>query len=138
MSDNNKRKDFDNKTLPEPKKRKLSHNDDKYKEEILDRVNNLNNVYITLLNSIWNMKKYDHYENIYRNEEYDLITLLRSNDYSEKYIDKYLNHTFKILPLDYIDNTDDMKKFLNRGKKFIYERTGDSSTDEDSDMEMNN
>jgi ATP-dependent Lon protease len=136
MSDNNnnKRKDFDNKNLPDSKKRKLSHTDDKYKEEILDRVHTLNTIYITLLDSIWNIKKYNYYENIYRNEEYDLITLLRKNNYSERYIDKYLNHRFKKLPLDYIDNTEDMQLFLNRGKKFIYEVT-DNSTDEDSDQE---
>lgn len=87
-----------------------------------------NELYLSLVTNIDNQEEYEYFYNIYRNEEFDLV---RTNSGKKmlKKIQKKLNHTFGVLPLDKFDNNDFEK--LDE----MYVEIDITDEDEDSDMD---
>lgn len=88
---------------------KLKKIDNKKNKSMKNNDNNLstlfNDLYLSLISNIDNKEEYEYFFNIYRNEEYDIV---RKNN-SKKIISnlqKDLNHTFGILPLDRFNEKD--------------------------------
>lgn len=99
---NNKRNfsDFSDNDNNNDNKRKKFNNIDNILNE---KVNVLNKTYLLLLENFKNNELYSKYENVYRNEEFDIVTLLKNHKLVEDYLSKFpLNHIFKVLPLDKI------------------------------------
>ena len=66
-----------------------------------EKAKELNNIYLHLLENIKNNKKYSEFENMYRNEEMDIVQLLTEQSLVEEDMNMFnLNHTFQVLPLD--------------------------------------
>jgi ATP-dependent Lon protease len=109
------------------KRRKI--NDDLY-DELKERVAIINELYLKLLKSLHNKSDYLFYENIYRNEEMDIVNILKHKNKSLRYMDKNfkLNHEFQILPLDKIN----LDEFLKNIEEIDEEET---ETDETYDPE---
>lgn len=96
-------------TKPPKKKMKMSRKPNKNTiiKNIKPFVDKLNELYMELLMSIQDDVMYDRLENIYRNEEYDLIMLLKDYQTGESLLTEKsvgLNHTFKVLPLDKVSD----------------------------------
>lgn len=101
----------------ENKKMKNKHFDNRKLSEVF------NELYLCLVSNIDNKEEYDYFFNIYKNEEYDYV-----NKHSKKSVEKLqksLNHTFGILPLDRF-NSKDYDKLEE-----IYEMEIDEDEDED-------
>jgi len=101
------------------KKRKLNNKD--FSER-------LNETYLNLISSLENSEEYEHFLNLYRNEEFDFIHMNKKVKTVTQIqnFQKLLNHTFGILPLDRFDDSDYEK----------LELTDSSSSTEDSDEEI--
>lgn len=64
-----------------------------------------NELYLCLVTNIDNKEEYEYFYNMYRNEEYDLVSSNNGKKTVNK-IQKKLNHSFGILPLDRFNNND--------------------------------
>jgi len=114
------------------KKRKLTKENSN--DDLLDilkaKAQVLNHTYLKLLDYTHSSKKYSQYENMYRNEEMDIVSLLKKEMCFPEFMNKEhigLNHVFRILPLDKVNKKD---------LEDIVEDIGDEdSIDEDSDLE---
>lgn len=94
---NDKLKKYNNKN--ENKKNK--HN----KQEHQELITKFNELYLCLITNVDNKEEYTYFYNMYRNEEYDLLTSHNGKKVLSK-IQKKLNHSFGILPLDKFNNKD--------------------------------
>ena len=65
------------------KRRRFNHNDN-FKDILRKEAEKLNSIYLKLLKHINNHKKYRYYENKYRNEEYDIVSMLKNDAVSHQ------------------------------------------------------
>ena len=122
--------DSKNKDERPSKKRKIS-NQDNIIDLLKAKAQVLNHTYLKLLENI-KSKKYAIYENKYRNEEMDIMEILKKNMFLPEYMNKEeigLNHLFTVLPLDKVN-----KKDLEDDVEDIDEED-EETTEEDSDIE---
>ena len=121
---------------PPQKRMKLTRKPNKNTiiKNIKPNVDKLNEIYMELLMNIQDEVIYDNLENIYRNEEYDLISLLDEYKTTEELLKGVkFNHTFKILPLDKVTNEEYDLLLTNLNLK--EETYTDEDSDEDYDVE---
>ena len=137
-NNNNKRKrsdDDENVNHPPIKRRKTfsTHQIKKaFDNLLLVKASGLNGIYLQLLQNVNNQKRYRELENLYKNEEMEIINLLLQNSYKIDSLNdkKYsLNHTFQNLPLDKVKGTFQNEEDVEEIDEEILE------TDEDSDLE---
>ena len=100
----------ENKEEKPSKKRKLTKfNRDDFLDLLRSKAQNLNQIYLKLLEYTHTQKRYIQYENKYRNEEMDIVILLKREMYFPEMMNRGkigLNHTFAILPLDKVNKAD--------------------------------
>jgi ATP-dependent Lon protease len=99
-----------------------------FKMMLNTKIKKLNLVYLDLTYSVNHKKDYRHFENMYRNEEMEIVYLLAQENLTPDYLndDKFgLNHYFQILPLDKI----------GKKKKKPLIIIDEEEIDEDSDIE---
>ena len=86
------------------KRRKFNKKDGSFK----DFAERLNEIYLSLISSLEDKEEYEHFQNMYRNEEFDYMNYNKKpmNDHQMKKLQKLLNHTFGILPLDRFNEKD--------------------------------
>jgi len=97
---------------------------EKYDEMSIEQ--KLNELYLYLISNLDNKDEYDYFLNMYRNEEFDIVSRKNSKKYISK-LQQKLNHNFGILPLDKFKETDFEK--LNEYQEM------DIDTDSDEDYE---
>ena len=107
-------------------KLKKYNNNNKTKEEKQEEnITKFNELYLCLVTNIDNKDEYEYFYNMYRNEEYDLLNNYNGKKLVTK-IQKKLNHSFGILPLD---------RFNNKDYEKLNEIYVDMDIDEDSENE---
>ena len=124
----------ENKNERPNKKRKLNKgfiNRDDFMDLLRTKAQFLNHTYLKLLEYTHTHKNYSQYENQYRNEEMDIITLLKKEMYLPEIMNNEevgLNHVFQVLPLDKV-NKEDLKTDIEDINK-----EDEYASDEDSDF----
>ena len=111
------------------KRRKFNKKDGSFK----DFAERLNEIYLSLISSLEDKEEYEHFQNMYRNEEFDYMNYNKKpmNDHQMKKLQKLLNHTFGILPLDRF-NEIDYEKLEDMN---VDDSEEESSSEEESDEE---
>ena len=104
-------KDDDVEQPPVKRRRKLKNSKSKkaFDNLLLVKASGLNDIYLQLLHNIKNTKKYNELENLYRNEEMEIVNLLLKSLNKVEYLndEKFnLNHSFQNLPLDKVNIID--------------------------------
>lgn len=86
------------------KKRKLNKKGSSNK----DYADKLNEIYLSMISSLEDTEEYEHFLNLYRNEEFDWIHLNKKPKSVNqiKTFQQLLNHTFGVLPLDRFNEKD--------------------------------
>jgi hypothetical protein len=102
------------------KRRRFNKKDGSFK----DFAERLNDIYLSLVSSLEDKEEYEHFQNMYRNEEFDYISYNKKpiTDHQMRKLQKLLNHTFGILPLDRFNEKD-------------YEKLEDMNIDSDESSE---
>ena len=145
MTDTNNKDNFDNQPnkpnkkrvlvdlveehIHQNKRRRFNKKDGSFK----DFAERLNEIYLSLISSLEDKEEYEHFQNMYRNEEFDYMNYNKKpiNDHQMKKLQKLLNHTFGILPLDRF-NEIDYEKLEDMNEDDSEE---ESSSEEESDEE---
>jgi hypothetical protein len=86
------------------KRRRFNKKDGSFK----DFADKLNEIYLSLISSLEDKEEYEHFQNMYRNEEFDFMSYNKKSlsDHQMRKLQKLLNHTFGILPLDRFNEKD--------------------------------
>ena len=102
------------------KKLKLNKKDNSNK----DFAERLNEIYLSMISSLDDQEEYEHFFNLYRNEEFDWMHLNKKPKSANhiKTFQNLLNHTFGVLPLDRFNEND-------------YEKLEDMNMDTEDDEE---
>ena len=134
MSDKNYMNELNEKLKKYSNKNKKVTKDDK--DEIVSKFNEL---YLCLITNIDNKDEYEYFYNMYRNEEFDLLSTHNGKKILSK-IQKKLNHSFGILPLDRFNNNDYQKldEMYEDMEIDINDEIEDDSETEDEDYEPTN
>lgn len=113
------------------KRRRFNKKDGSFK----DFAERLNEIYLSLISSLEDKEEYEHFQNMYRNEEFDFMSYNKKpiNDHQMKKLQKLLNHTFGILPLDRF-NEKDYEKLEDMNIDSEEEDSEESEDDEDYDI----
>jgi len=86
------------KNIESKKMKNQKTNDNRKSSEVF------NELYLCLVSNIDNKEEYEYFLNIYRNEEFDFIS--KNSKKSIDKLQKNLNHSFGILPLDKFNSND--------------------------------
>lgn len=116
------------------KRRKFNKKDGSFK----DFAERLNEIYLSLISSLEDKEEYEHFQNMYRNEEFDYMNYNKKpmNDHQMKKLQKLLNHTFGILPLDRFNEIDYEKLEDMNVDDSEEESSSEESEDEDEDYDI--
>lgn len=128
MSDKNYMNELNEKL----KKYSNNNNKKKTKDDKNDLVSKFNELYLCLVTNIDNKDEYEYFYNMYRNEEFDLLNSHNGKKVLSK-MQKKLNHSFGILPLDKFNNNDYEKLdeiYVEMDMDLV-----ESDEDEDSDLD---
>jgi hypothetical protein len=109
------------------KRRRFNKKDGSFK----DFADKLNEIYLSLISSLEDKEEYEHFQNMYRNEEFDFMSYNKKSlsDHQMRKLQKLLNHTFGILPLDRFNEKDfEILEDMN------IDSEEDSEEDEDYDI----
>lgn len=112
------------------KLKKYSNDKKKTKDDKNDLVSKFNELYICLVTNIDNKDEYEYFYNMYRNEEFDLLNSHNGKKVLAK-MNKKLNHSFGILPLDKFNNND----YDKLEEIYVEMDIDDEDSDEDSDLD---
>lgn len=114
------------------KKRRFNKKDGSFK----DFADRLNEIYLSLISSLEDKEEYEHFQNMYRNEEFDYMNYNKKpiNDHQMKKLQKLLNHTLGILPLDRFNEKDYEKLEDMNVDESEEESSSEESEDEDYDI----
>jgi hypothetical protein len=123
--------DFVEEHIHKNKRRRFNKKDRSFK----DFAEKFNEIYLNLISSLEDKEEYEHYQNMYRNEEFDFINYKKKsiNDHQMRKLQKILNHTFGILPLDRF-NEKDYEKLEDMNIDNEEETEETDETDEDYDI----
>ena len=116
------------------KRRRFNKKDGSFK----DFAERLNEIYLSLISSLEDKEEYEYFQNMYRNEEFDYINYNKKpiNDHQMKKLQKLLNHTFGILPLDRFNEIDYEKlEDMNEEESSLEESSLEESSLEESSLE---
>jgi hypothetical protein len=114
------------------KKRKLNKKDNSNK----DFAERLNEIYLSMISSLEDTEEYEHFLNLYRNEEFDWINMNKKGKSVNqiKTFQKLLNHSFGILPLDRFNDSDYEKlEDMNVDIETSSEEESEEESEEDED-----
>jgi len=113
------------------KKLKLNKKDNSNK----DFAERLNEIYLSMISSLDDQEEYEHFFNLYRNEEFDWMHLNKKPKSANhiKTFQNLLNHTFGVLPLDRF-NENDYEKLEDMNMDTETSEDDEESEDEDYDV----
>lgn len=149
MSDTNNKDNFDNQQNKSNKKRLLidlveeqihqnkKRRFDKKDGSFKDFAEKMNDIYLSLVSSLEDKEEYEYFQNIYRNEEFDFMNYnkKRINEKQMRKLQKLLNHTFGILPLDRFQETD-YEKLEDMNIESEEDESEEDESEEDEDYDL--